>query len=510
MKFQLWLAASSAAITVSTAASTTKTTCTKCCTALAKAGLADKIIYPKQKLYTERMDSYWSESAALDPYCIALPETDHDVSTIMKVLVHDSCKFGIRGGGHGSFALSNSIQDGVTVDFGYMNNTKYDEVNKLVNVQPGAHWQYVYDTLAPYGIVVAGGRAGTVGVGGFTTGGGNSFHSASHGMSCDNVANWNLVLADGSIANANATHNPDLYQAMKGGTGNFGLITSFDMYPIEFEDPSNPVIWGGNLLYNTTATAGVIDALVEFTDNVYRDENSTSIVYWAYLPALVGGTILNAAIENTKAEVKPAAFDGYYAVEGRTSDTTKVDEMSAVTLALGSGQPAGFRNVWFTSAFKNDAVILNYAVKQFNSLNEKLEKLMPGKKSGLNTLCMFQPITKSIAEKGVKNGGNVMGLDKYTEDGNGIMLLLTLAVNGAHNEAIATPILEAYIKDVEKKAQELDSWWPWKFVNYAHLNQNPLSTVGDEALAKLRAASRKYDPKGVFQTLRESGFKIPF
>lgn len=64
------------------------------------------------------MNSYWSESAALAPYCIALPGSAEDASTIMKVIVKNDCQFGIRGGGHGSFPLSNSISDGITIDLG--------------------------------------------------------------------------------------------------------------------------------------------------------------------------------------------------------------------------------------------------------------------------------------------------------------------------------------------------------------------------------------------------------
>ncbi|KAF7554025.1 hypothetical protein G7Z17_g3228 [Cylindrodendrum hubeiense] len=476
MKFGFWLAAS-AAVASSQFASAKKSSCHQC---LAKAGLVDKVLYPKQALYQERMDSYWSESAALTPYCIALPESAEDASTIMKVIVKNDCQFGIRGGGHGSFALSNSISDGITIDLGYMNKTVYDEERNLALVQPGGHWQDVYDTLSPYGVTVAGGRAGTVGV----------------------------VLADGTITNANATHNADLWQAMKGSSGNLALITRIDMYPIDFVDKSNPVIWGGNLLYDESKGDAVIEALVDFNENVAKDENSSSIVYWAYLPSL-GGTIVNAAIENTKAEVKPAAFDGYYAAEP-SSDTTEVDRMSSVTKALGSGQPAGFQNIWFTSTFSNDAEIMKYAVEKFNKLNKDLEKLMPSNESGLNTLCMFQPITKSHAEKGVQNGGNVMGLDKYTEDGNLILFLVTWAANGAENEEAAFPLIKAYVEDVEAKAKELGTLCPWKFVNYGHLSQDVLSTIGDEALTKLQAASQTWDPAGVFQSLRQSGFKIPF
>ncbi|KAM0335873.1 hypothetical protein ACHAQA_000923 [Verticillium albo-atrum] len=384
-----------------------------------------------------------------------------------------------------------------------MNNTR------LASVQPGGHWQTVYDELAPYGVAVTGGRAGTVGTGGFVSGGGNSFHSASHGMACDTVANFEVVLADGSIVNANATSNPDLWQALKGASGNLGLITRFDMYPIEYPDPKNPVVWGGNLFYDLESGPAVIDAFVDFTDNVQKDENSSSIVYWVHLPQVFGGTILNAAIENTLGEVKPAAFKGYYDVEGLQDDTTKVDTLSAVANQLGAGQPPGFRNAWFAASFKNDPRPMNYAVEKYNLLNAEIEKIAPSSESGFNTLCMFQPITKSIVDKGVANGGNVLGLESYVEDGNGVMFLVTLAINGAEAEALAVPKVAAYLEDVDAYAESLGLKWDWKYLNYAHRTQEVISTFGNEAVKKLQAASAKYDPNGVFQKLRVSGFKIP-
>ena len=64
------------------------------------------------------MDSYWSVSAALDPWCVVQPANAKDVSLAVKLLVASSCNYGVRGGGHGSFAGSNSVSDGVTIDFG--------------------------------------------------------------------------------------------------------------------------------------------------------------------------------------------------------------------------------------------------------------------------------------------------------------------------------------------------------------------------------------------------------
>lgn len=88
------------------------------------------------------------------------------------------------------------------------------------------------------------------------------------------------------------------------------------------------------------------DALVDFTDNVQKDENSSSIVFWAYVPQILGEIpALNAAIENTLATVQPPAFDGYYAAGGIVADTTKTDTLTNVANELGSGQPPGFRYV---------------------------------------------------------------------------------------------------------------------------------------------------------------------
>ncbi|WDK19468.1 FAD binding domain-containing protein [Colletotrichum graminicola] len=501
------IASSAIAVSAALVAGESYSQSTTCCSNLSViSGLAGKVLFPDSAEYTDRMESYWSVSAALNPWCIAQPSTAEDVSTIIKTLATFNCTFGVRGGGHGSFAGSNSVEEGVTIDFGNMNSTIYDNNTKLASIQPGGHWQTVYDTLAPHGVVVTGGRAGTVGTGGFITGGGNSLHSASHGFACDTVANFEVVLADGSIVNANATSNPDLWQGLKGSGANLGLVTRFDMHVIDFPDPSKPVVWGGKLYYDLESGPQVIDAFVDFVENVQKDENSSSIVYWGYVPAN-GGMFLNAAIQNTLAEVAPPVFDGYYTAGSIIRDTTKVALMSVAASELGSNSPGGLRNVWFTLAFANDARIMNYAVQKYSALNEDLEKAIGA--SGFNTLCMFQPITKSIVDKGVANGGNILGLEHYIDKGNGIMFLITLAINGADNETTAFPYVQDFVEDVESYAASLDLGWGWKFLNYAHKLQDAISSYGDPSIEKLRAASAKYDPTGVFQNLRQSGFKIP-
>ncbi|KAK8053054.1 hypothetical protein PG996_012355 [Apiospora saccharicola] len=208
------------------------------------------------------------------------------------------------------------------VILGLMNATTYDADRKIVSIQP--------DTLSPLDVTVTGGRGGTVGASGFISGGGNSFHSASHGFAADNVQNFEAVLGDGRILNANAEENPDLWQAMKGGSGNFGLITRYDMFAIEFPGPSSTDIWGRIVIYDVAEQEAVIDSYVKFAENSGKDQNSTSIVLWGYIPAL-GGMVINLALENTINEVAPAAFDDYLKTPGIVSKTLRSAPMAEIT-----------------------------------------------------------------------------------------------------------------------------------------------------------------------------------
>jgi FAD/FMN-containing dehydrogenase len=119
------------------------------------------------------------------------------VNTLVKGASCSSTKFAVRSGGHTVWAGSNNIANGVTVDLGLMKDVKLDKNTSTTSIQPGARWVNVYSALDPEGYTVPGGRAGTVGVAGFLTGGGNSFYTARKGFACDNVKSFELVTASG-------------------------------------------------------------------------------------------------------------------------------------------------------------------------------------------------------------------------------------------------------------------------------------------------------------------------
>lgn len=195
-----------------------------------------------------------------------LPKDSHEVSLVLTTLLTHGEGAGdwhiaIRSGGHGSTG-SNNILNGVTIDLSLMNSSTYIEGTNTARVQPGGRWENVYANLQQQGVTVAGGRDGDVGVGGFLLGGGISYYSERMGFACDTIVNYEVVLANGSIVDANATSNSDLYKALKGGGSNFGVVTRYDLEAI----PSK------NLLYDFRILPGdyesvVIDTVVDFANH---------------------------------------------------------------------------------------------------------------------------------------------------------------------------------------------------------------------------------------------------
>lgn len=164
--------------------------------------------------------------------------------------------------------------------------------------------------------------------------------------------------------------------------------------------------------------------------------------------------------------------------------------------------------MFITASFKNDPRPMTYALEKVNKLNAELEEITQTLSANFTTVYTVQPVTKSIVEKSIAKGGNVMGLDRYLNDGNGILFLLIVSTDDAEVERLAIPKAQALVRDVEAYAEELGLGREWKYLNYAHGSQDALASVGEEALDKLQAASAKYDPNRVFQKLRTSGFKI--
>lgn len=334
---------------------------TDCCAALdATDKLHTRILYPYSTGYRDREGSYFSDLTRLAPACIFQPQDVTEVSAAVKVLVVQDCQFAVRSGGHMHIPGSNNINGGVTIDFGAMNGTVYHAENSTAAVGPGATWGSVYQALDAQGVMVAGGRASSVGVGGLILGGGNSFYAGKRGMVCDNVARFEVVLGNGTIVTASKDENADLFQVLKGGGNNFGIVTRYDVMAFEGGD-----FWGGIVVYPAAVGVPMMQAFNEFAATTEQDDAASAIVMDAY-ELIRGAQLFVNSYEYTAPVSRPAAFDPFYAINASVADTTRITNMTDLVTKLD--QPAGLRAAFATLTFKNDVRVLQKAHKMFSEM----------------------------------------------------------------------------------------------------------------------------------------------
>lgn len=226
-----------------------------------------------------------------------------------------SCHFAIRSGGHASSAGAANIPEGVTLDLSGLDTISLEEVQKsdqssapIVSVGVGATWGSVYSYLEPSNLSVSGARAATVGVGGLLLGGGISYFGPRFGWACDGIVNFEVVLANGSVTNANEHENPDLLWALRGGTNNLGVVTRVDLQTFEQGD-----LWGGFVVRPYSTAEAQIAALAAFADPATGsyDEFASLIITFAYLGTENMSVVVNNLEYTRPVEAPPPVYEAF-------------------------------------------------------------------------------------------------------------------------------------------------------------------------------------------------------
>lgn len=307
--------------------------------------LRGRAIEPGDRDYDEARRVF---NAMIDrhPRLIVRPADVADVMACVRFSRESGLTLSVRGGGHGvpGFATND---DGLVVDLSSMKGIRVDPTRKTAAVEGGCTWGDLDHATHAFGLAAPGGVVSTTGVAGLTLGGGIGNLSRKCGLSCDNLLSADVVLADGSFVVASEDDNADLFWALRGGGGNFGIVTSF-----QFRLHEVGTVYGGPLLWTLDQAGEALRFAREFIPAAPEDLNV--ILAFLQVPPgdpfplhLHGKNVLGAVVchagpvENAEETLRPLrtfgppAFDGLGALPFPTLQS-----------AFDPIAPPGLHNYW--------------------------------------------------------------------------------------------------------------------------------------------------------------------
>lgn len=466
-----------------------------------------KVSFPNSTEYNIS-NNYWSRlQADTRPACFMTPASTTDVSAFIKALTSLSAAFTVKSGGHTAFAGGSNIENGVTVDLAHLNQVIVSADRQTVSIGPGNRWYNVSQVLDPLGLAVVGGRVSDVGVSGLILGGGISYFSGRYGWACDNVRNFEVVLASGEIVNASPDANSDLYWVLRGGGGsNFGIVTRFDLVAFQQGD-----VWSYNSFHPLSSSAELVPAFVDLAvEGLPSDYDAHTFMVMTYYPSLGGELIaiyLYHATPPLTSDDTPAVFTKIKATPGAFINTTTVTNVSAQSIAIS--EPYGKRKTWSgTSVYLKDgsAQLLQDIIPFWRRHVDGLLAAGNTTNDTVTPFFAYQPISTNVLEAMQKNGGNALGLT--AEEGPLVHIQVSTQWETPNLDCIVEKSTAKLIAKIDQLAEERGLAARYTYMNYAGRNQNVYAGYGVENHERLRKVAESYDPERVLEKLWRGYFKV--
>jgi FAD/FMN-containing dehydrogenase len=286
------------------------------------------------------------------PALIARCRRTADVVRAIAVARDLGLEIAVRGGGH-NIAGRSTTDGGVVVDLSPMNEIVVDPGSRTATVGGGATWREFNDAAFEHRLATTGGTISTTGVAGLTLGGGLGWLMSSHGLAADNVRGVELVTAAGDILRVDAEHHPELFWAVRGGGGNFGVVTSFDfrLHPIG-------EITGGLIAHPFAAAGDFLRFVREFAASASDATGLMPLLVHAPdgsgMPLAAVAVFHGGSAEEARTELAPLVGFG-------SPILSQVGPMPypAINRMLDDGFPAGSLYYWkssFLSSLSDDAI----------------------------------------------------------------------------------------------------------------------------------------------------------
>jgi FAD/FMN-containing dehydrogenase len=193
------------------------------------------------------------------PAIIARCTSTADVSAAVRFGRANGLEMSVYGGGH-SVTGAAVVDDGLCIDLRGIKTMEVDPAQRLARAGGGLTWGEFDAATQEHGLAVTGGRVPTTGIGGLALGSGSGWLERALGFTCDNLVEAEVVTATGDVVVASQTQNPDLFWALRGGGGNYGIVTHFTLRL----HPVGPLLWGGMLIFPGFRGAEVMKAYRDF------------------------------------------------------------------------------------------------------------------------------------------------------------------------------------------------------------------------------------------------------
>jgi FAD/FMN-containing dehydrogenase len=277
--------------------------------------------------------------ASGSPAHVLRPKTVGDVQASIRFAASAGLVLSVRGGGH-SFAGFGTNDGGVVIDLSELANVEIiDKERHLVRIGGGATWGQVADALAPHALAISSGDTKSVGVGGLTLTGGIGWKVRKYGLALDQVAAAEVVTASGQVVHAGAEENPQLFWAIRGGGGNFGIVTAF-----EFAAHPTTDVFYGKIAFPASEAAAVLQGWADYLRTA--PDELTSVVEFAN--PFAGGpgapVEIYLAFDGDDPQLAAQAIDPIRQLGTVTGDDIALQPY-ADTLADGATPPPGIQFV---------------------------------------------------------------------------------------------------------------------------------------------------------------------
>ncbi len=315
-----------------------------------ESSFGDRLVRPGDADYDSRRAVF---NGMIDrrPVLIACCESTADVVAAVDFARDSGLVVAVRSGGH-AVTGHGTCDDGIVIDLRGLDSVRVDPGQRVARVGGGATWGALDAATQEHGLAVTGGRVPGTGVAGLTLGSGSGWIERKYGLTCDSLRSCEVVTAAGEVVTASASENPELFWGLRGGGGNFGIVTSFefDLHPV------GPMIYGGMLMHPAERGVELLKLLRNFMESA-PDEINAAVAFISappeeFVPEPVRGQPVVGLLVSYTGDPEEGERALAPLVEWGPPAVAMVATMPYLALQglLEPGNPEGMRNYW-TAAF---------------------------------------------------------------------------------------------------------------------------------------------------------------